>query len=171
MNVTLNERAELPIARLQAHLPSLMIKYHTLTLSFPLLIPLRLLLSFLPNALVTLPDERRNWKWYPAFSLDGWVLLWLFSWTGKTQLWAAVMAFSDFWQGGSSCFIVLVARWGGGGNAISDWSVRRRFDVCRPLGIFFSVWVCKGKRKEREGILCVNFARLQSIEQARLCAV
>lgn len=132
-----------------------MIKYYMLTSSFPLLIPLWryfcLTFSVLSNWLVTVPDEKKNWKLYSFLSLDGWVLFWLFSWEGPNAApRSGVMAFSEVWQGGSSCCIVPIADWGGRGNVISDWSVARvgwKFDVCRPLGL----GVCRGKRKGKDG--------------------
>ena len=159
MNVTPNEWPDLPIVPLPPSprgpiLLSLMIVY--LTPSLPLLAPLwlrsflHLLHSFKTSSLPSQMREKKNWKWYSAL-LSGWMDgcffdCFFFSWAGTTQLWGAVMAFSEVWQGGSSCCIVLIADWGGGGNVISDWSVARvgwKFDVSRPLGISqcVCVWV------------------------------
>lgn len=114
----------------------------------------------------------KNWKWYPILFLDGWMGAFLIVFLSKhnTALRSGVMAFSEVWQGGSSCCIVLIADWGGRGNVISDWSVARvgwKFDVCRPLGISQCVWVtfcvCKRKREERNSIAHVSFVPLQYV--------
>lgn len=146
MNVILNEWPSLPIVLLpQPHrsLPSLMIKYYTLTFSFAVLwLHFYLTFSILSNWLVTVPDERKNLKLYPILSPDGWFV---FLSRPNTVLRCGVMAFSEVWQGGSSCSIVLSADWGGGGNVISDWSMARvgsKFDVWRAQGIAQSACVC-----------------------------
>ncbi len=102
----------------------------------------------------------------------------------NTVLRSGVMAFSEVWQGGSGCCIVLIADWGGGGNVISDWSVARvgwKFDVYRPLGISQCVCVCvcvgdflcvwREEERKRWHCSCVNFAALQYIEQEWLCVL
>lgn len=110
--------------------------------------------------------------------MDGWMSAFLIVFLSRhnTVLGSGIMAFSEVWQGGSRCCIVLIADWGGGGNVISDWSVARvgwKFDVYWPVGISENVWVrfFAGKTKERWHCSCVNFVPLQYIEQEWLCSL